>query len=623
MDKHNPILVALKAAQTAFRAGDAEAALKACLVVLDHVPNHPMAHLMAGLLQQQAGEFEAAIRHLRFAVAHDPKDVDARESLAVCLLGRHRHAEALPHLRQVLALAPDNSRARYNLGRCLLDLRNFAEAERVYEEHVEQNPTDAEAFNHLGLARLAKGNPAAAEQCFRTAIQLNEHDPLFHVNIAQAFARQTKVNEADEAYATAIGLDPSNAEFRTQDGWYRLSRGDVMRAEDRFREALQREPQHVSANAGLASALERRREVEVGLQIVRPFISSVTPHPKVAISYAALSRRHNEPSQALPVVRRAIRPGVDRSTEAALRFAEGDLLDAMGEVDAAFEAYQRANAAKGSRYNAKAHTEFVDSLIRVFSAEFFAAAPRPSVDTTPSVLVVGMPRSGTTLVEQILAMHPNIDGAGELDDLPTIAGALHHYVKDGASYPDAVKSVDAGLLDELATARIGSLRRASMAPLVIDKLPHNFLHLGLAALLTPDAKVVHVVRDPVDTCLSCFFQNFGGPSFAFTTQLEALSGFYREYHRLMAHWQEVLPLNVHRVQYESLVADSVSEIKAVLDFLGQDWQSGLLDFHKSDRIVQTASYAQVQQPVYSTSVGRAERYRHRIGALIGLAQLQM
>ncbi len=623
MDKNNPILVSLKAAQTAFRAGDSEAALKACLVVLEHVPNHPLAHLMAGLLQQQAGEYEAAVRHLRFAVAHDPKDVEARESLAACLLGRHRHAEALPHLRQVVALAPDNPRARYNLGRCLLDLRNFSEAERVYEAHVEQNPTDAEAFNHLGLARLAKGNAQAAEQCFRTAIQLNDQDPLFHANIAQAFARQSKVNEADSSYATAIRLNPHHAEFRTQDGWFRLSRGDVMRAEDRFREALQRDPQSESANAGLAAALERRREVDVGIQIIRPFISSVAPHPKVAISYAALSRRRDQPSQALPVVRRAIRPGIARSTEAALRFAEGDLLDAMGEVDSAFEAYQRANAAKGSRYNAQAHTEFVDSLIRVFSRELFEAAPKPECDTTPSVLVVGMPRSGTTLVEQILGMHPNIDGAGELDDLPTIASTLHHYVSGAVSYPEAVQSMDSALLNELASARIGSLRRVSDAPLVIDKLPHNFLHLGLAALLTPRAKVIHVVRDPVDTCLSCFFQNFGGPSFAFSTQLEALSGFYREYHRLMTHWQAVLPLQIHKLRYESLVADSVSETKAVLDFLGQPWQSGVLDFYKSDRIVQTASYAQVQQPLYSTSVGRAERYRHRIGALIGLTQLQM
>jgi len=621
MVKDNPILIALKAAQTAFGAGDHAQALQSCLKVLEHVPNHPMAHLMAGLLQQQAGEYVESIRHLRFAVAHDPKDMEARDALAMCLLAMGRHAEALPHLRQVVAAQPDNANVRYNLGRCLLDLRNFVEAERVYQDHVERNPGDAEAFNHLGLARLAKGDPVAAEQCFRTAIRLNDQDPLFHANLAQSLAHRDHQTDADTSYERAIALAPQHAGFRIQHGWFLVSAGEPEKAEDRFREALQREPENEDANAGLAAVLDRRREIDVGLVVLRPFISAVHPHAQVAISYAGLSRRKGSPDQALPVVRRAIRPGVLKSQEASLRFAEGDLLDAMGHVDEAFDAYQRANIAQGMRYDAEAHKAFVDALIQVFTPELFASMPRPQVDTSSSVLVCGMPRSGTSLVEQILATHPDVHGAGELDDLPTIAQGIRHYVDGEGSYPELIRHLTPDLVDQLAKARMESLGRTSNLPMVVDKLPHNFLHLGLAAILTPDAKVIHCVRDPVDTCLSCYFQHFGGSTFAFSNRLDALSNFYAQYHRLMKHWESVLPLQVLTVRYEDLVAETEQVSRGMLNFLGRSWDEGVLDFHKNDRICATSSYAQVREPIYSTSVGKAERYRHRIGELVAVAEL--
>ena len=158
--------------------------------------------------------------------------------------------------------------------------------------------------------------------------------------------------------------------------------------------------------------------------------------------------------------------------------------------------------------------------------------------------------------------------------------------------------------------------------MVVDKLPHNFLHLGLAALLTPQARVIHCVRDPIDTCLSCYFQHFSGPANSFSGRLDALSGFYAQYHRLMKHWSAVLPLEILTVRYEDVVADTEQVSQQMLSFLGRSWDPAVLDFHKSARVCATASYAQVQQPIYSSSIGRAERYRHRLGELITVAQLR-
>ena len=621
MERDNPILIALKAAQSAFKAGDHRKALEACLEVLDHVPNHPMAHLLAGLLQQEAENYAEAVRHLRFAVAHDPKDASSRDALGVCLLSLGRHEEALPHLRQVLKLQPENASTRYNLGRCLLDLRRYDDAAAVYEEHVANHPGDAEAFNHLGLARLAKGNAEAAEQCFQTAINLNPHDPLFHANHAQALAHRGQGVQAHQAYSKAIEIDPASASLRSQHGWFLIWFGDITRAEDRFREALQRDPEHERANAGLAATLERRREIDVGLQVLRPFISSVSPEPKVALSFAKLSQRSGTPESALPVIRRAMRPGVPRLQEASLRFAEGEILDAMGQVDEAFDAFKRANTAQGEGFNAAAHEAFVDSIIEVFSPDFFASVTAPKLDTRGSIIVCGMPRSGTSLVEQILATHPEIFGGGELMDLPTMAVGLQAFLDSPHRYPAVMSHVDATTIEHMAQARMESLRAISDRSLVVDKLPQNFLHLGLVAVATPGAKIIHCVRDPVDTCLSCYFQHFNGPGYAFTNSLEALSSYYHQYHRLMAHWAEVLPLKIHTVQYEEMVANTEEVSRAALDFVGVEWDERVLSFHENERLCATASYAQVQQPVYSSSVGRAERYRHHLEGLRSVAML--
>ena len=260
----------------------------------------------------------------------------------------------------------------------------------------------------------------------------------------------------------------------------------------------------------------------------------------------------------------------------------------------------------------------MDRLIATFSAAFLARAPKARSSSTRSALVVGMPRSGTSLVEQILSTHPQVHGAGEMDDFPTMVQGISSFVPGDAVYPECMSDVSQSLMDQLVDARSQSLDRASAAPVVIDKMPMNFLHLGLVAMVSPGARVIHCVRDPVDTCLSCFFQHFGGPHYAFSTQLESLASFYRQYDRLMKHWQEVLPLEIMTVRYEDLVADAENVSRRMLDFLGMDWAPQVLRFHENRRTVKTASYAQVRRPLYSTSVGRSERYAHRLGPLMTL-----
>jgi tetratricopeptide (TPR) repeat protein len=578
--------------------------------------------MMFGLLLAQDRRHSSALPHLRLALAHTPGDPGLRETLATCLIELGDSQEAVVHLRQILAQDSTNANVRFNLGRALLDMQNFVEAERVYAAFVADHPGDAEGFNHLGLARLGMGDPGAAERCFRAALGLHAGDPLFHGNLAQCLSDQARPAEAELAFVEALRLDPEAAGIRCQLGWFKITQGDLQAAQAAFEAALARRPSDVSAGAGLATVYERRGDLRGASEALAPHLDAAPAHPRVAMCFARVSKQLGQPEAALAVVRRALEPALPKHQEAGLRFAEGDVLDAMGEADAAFEAYRRANQAQGLQYDPGAHRELVDRLIMTFTPQFLAGAPKAQQDTSASVMVVGMPRSGTSLVEQILSTHPEVYGAGELDDLATMAQGLPSFLPGDASYPECMNQVNQDLLDELTFARMQSLRRASDAALVVDKTPMNFLHLGLASMVSPDAKIIHCVRNPVDTCLSCFFEHFGGPHYAFSTELESLASFYRQYDRLMKHWSRVLPLQVMTVRYEQLVEDPEGMSRRLLDFLGVDWAPEVLRFHENQRTVRTSSYAEVRRPIYRTSVGRAERYAHRLGPLMMLPSRQ-
>jgi tetratricopeptide (TPR) repeat protein len=618
MRSHRPLYEALRAAQARHAAGDLSGALVLCEQVIAQAPTLPTACMMFGLLLMEAGRHEEACSHLRLGLAHHPGDSGLRETLANCLIEMGSAREAVTLFRQILEHEPGHSNARFNLGRALINLRDYAEAERVYVRFCADHPRDAEGFNHLGLSKMGLGDAVSAEPFFRASIRLVATDPLFHSNLAQALAHQGRHGEAESVYLEAARLDPESPRIRNQLGWFCITRGNLDAAQEYFEAARARSPGDVNALAGLAMVLERRGELTAARVVLMPHIEAMPPHPKIAICFARVSKQLGQPEAALPVVRRALKPAIPKQQEAGLRFVEGDVLDAMGEVDAAFEAYSLANEAQGVNYDRKAHEDLVDRLIQTFTPQFLACAAKAHQPSKRSALVIGMPRSGTSLIEQILSTHPDIHGAGELDDFPTMAQQLPSIVQGGGRYPECLRRVDQVLMNQLVKARTESLSRASSAPLVIDKMPMNFLHLGLISLVSPGARVIHCVRDPIDTSLSCFFQHFGGQHYAFSTQLESLVSYYRQYERLMKHWEEVLPVEIMTVRYEEVVADVEQASRQMLAFLGIAWAPEVLRFHENQRTVRTASYAQVRRPIYSTSIGRGERYAHHLGPLMAL-----
>jgi hypothetical protein len=299
----------------------------------------------------------------------------------------------------------------------------------------------------------------------------------------------------------------------------------------------------------------------------------------------------------------------------ALHFAAGEFLDRQEKYDAAFEHFHRANALSGLRFDASAHAAHIDGLIRAYSAEAMKALPRATHGSQRPVFIVGMPRSGTSLVEQILSSHPAVFGAGELNDVNALAAQLPEHLHTRQPYPACLGELTGARLDTLAA---GYLRRLqdldAQASRVTDKMPHNYLHLGLINLLFPEARVIHCTRDPRDTCLSIYFQSFS-PAHSYATNLANLGFYFREYLRLMEHWRRVLEVRMMEVNYEELVADVEGVSRRMVAFCGLDWDPACLEFQASGRRVSTASYEQVRQPVYTRSAGRWRHYARHLEPL--------
>ncbi|HHJ16545.1 MAG TPA: sulfotransferase, partial [Gammaproteobacteria bacterium] len=359
-------------------------------------------------------------------------------------------------------------------------------------------------------------------------------------------------------------------------------------------------------------------EVEKAYQRLQPLIAAGADSVNLAVAYGDVCRSMDRPGDAIAALedRLARSGGLSVTGRKNLHFCLGNLYDRSGDYDKAFEHYRTGNDLRKVDWDPRANSAQVDAIIRAFSREYLVTAPEAGTRSEKPVFVLGMPRSGTSLVEQILASHPAVHGAGELTDLPQLVQQLPALLPTPAPYPGCAPLLNQKALDTLAGRYLERLDALAPDALrVVDKMPGNFSFLGLIELLFPDARVIHCVRDPVDTCLSCYFQDFSGSQF-YSYDLGHLGAFYRDYARLMAHWKQVLRIPMLEVAYEELVADQEAVSRRMIEFCGLDWDERCLQFHENRRFVATSSYDQVRRPIYSSSVDRGRHYRPHLAPLI-------
>jgi tetratricopeptide (TPR) repeat protein len=480
------------------------------------------------------------------------------------------------------------------------------------------NPIDAAMNEALaGDALSQRGDLPNARLRYEAAVRLNPAEAIFHWLLGLCDWRLGAMDQAGTSLQASVRLNPQFAPAQAALGQWYLGQGMVEQALVASGKSVQLAPDNIEHLRSRAWTLEAAGDLDGAWEILSRLIAAGQANVSVARLYARLARWRGHQNTALSLVIELLRTGGQPPVEqSGLHFAAADLLDSLGRYDEAFAHAARGNALRRPPYDPEMHRRTFDRIIEYFTPQRMRSLPRAGFRSGKPVFIVGMPRTGTSLVEQILASHPLVHGAGELDFIFRMSLGMADML--GASlehYPEFLQRVSVAQLDGLAQTYLAPLAGPNPhAARITDKMPLNFLHLGTIACLFPNARVIHCRRDPMDTCLSCHMTAFNvGNDFKY--DLHNLGLFYKDYQRLMAHWKTVLDLAMLEVCYEDLVTDPEPQSRRMVEFLGLDWDDRCLRFHDTQRPAVTSSVVQVRQPMYKSSIQRWRHYERHLTQL--------
>jgi tetratricopeptide (TPR) repeat protein len=506
--------------------------------------------------------------------------------MANILRARGRHDDAVVHYRQALALRPDHAAAHNNLGNLMSSLGRPDEAIAHYRQALAIEPNLAETHNNLGILIAARVGPEAAIAHYRHALAIRPDLGEVHGNIGNALLMLRRADEAVAQFCKALALRPDLAQSYN-------GLGNALQVLGRLEEAHQ-------AFAMSVKLAPRQAKLYLALAHSKPFAPN-DPHLAAMQALARDSASLNEDERI--------------SLDFALAKAFADL----NEPERSFHHLSEGNARERARiaYDEPATLARFDCIRATFTPELMREKSGAGDPSRVPVFVVGMPRSGTTLVEQILASHSRVFGAGEIDDFAKVVPRRQDPGGAAVIFPEVVSLLCGDDLRALGARYLDRIRAmAPAAERIVDKMPSNFSMVGLIHLALPQARIIHVRRDPVDTCLSCFSILFVGDH-PYGYDLAELGRYYGAYERLMQHWRDVLPQGVMlEVRYEDVIDDIEQQARRLVAHCGLDWEEACLAFHRSPRPVATASVAQVRQPIYRSAVGRSQPYRAYLGPLL-------
>ena len=534
-------------------------------------PDHDRANFNFGLVHLRLGRRDEALRCFLRAIAGNPDFAEAHDGAGIALRMAGRHEDAIAHYRRAIAIKPGYAAAENNLATALRGLERWEEAASHHRKALALRPGYFEAESGLGAALRGLGRFEEAAAHYRAALALKPGHADTHGNLGAVLQLLGRHEEALLSFDKALSLEAGLAEAH-------YGRGTVLKTLGRLDEGQR----------AVETAIElapRRAAFYLSLVQSKRLIGDGDPH-RVAIE--ALARDL---------------PSLSAEEQIHLHFALGQVYADLGRPERSFRHLADGNALKRRRiaYDEAAALAEIEQTRAVFGADLIRRGAGLGDPSALPIFIVGMPRSGTTLVEQILASHPLVHGGGERRDFETAVAGL-----DPGG--DGLRRVGARYVERARAL-------APAATRVTDKMPGNFRHAGAIHLALPNARIIDVRRDPTDTCFSCFATLFGG-DLPYAYDLGELGRYYRAYAALMAHWREVLPESVMlEVRYEALVADFEPQARRLVAHCGLDWDAACLDFHKTQRAVWTASAVQVRQPLYRTSVGRARSYERMLGPL--------
>ncbi|MDA0306519.1 MAG: tetratricopeptide repeat protein [Proteobacteria bacterium] len=632
-------------AKASLDAGDMVKAEEYFRAITQVAPLEAHAFHMLALIAYQAGRLEEAGEMILEAITRNEDDpsIHANCGAIMNLLGRPLEAEAAS--RHAIDLKADYTEAHNNLAVSLEVQGRLDEAFEANARAIELNPEYTEAHINMGNLRLRRGDTQIAIDAYKEAIRIDPNNAMAHANLGAAYRDADDLEAAEEECLKAITLNPDYAEGHNSLGNLYKVRENWAAAEDAFRDAIKCREGYLEAHLNLAGILYKAGDIEGaiakyqelidghedlaeahgGMGVVllgagrtkdatKSFQAAVDIKPTLGYAQNCLAEAKGTDYEEKDIAK--LRELLTSKTlsdpdRLQIHFALGQIADQQKHYDTAFADFDAGNqlrkdtlGRRGKVFDADEFDKRVDAIIATYTPALLEKRKVVGDPTQQPVFIVGVPRTGTTLVEQILSCHPEVSGKGEMD-----------LIKQLCAEDEDIAVCEDELVGEIAAAYLSRLREgAGDAPRIIDKMPLNFLYLGQIQIMFPGARIIHCKRDPLDTGLSCYQQIFSGP-YAWACDLGDIGRFQKAEARLMAYWKDTLSLPILEIQYEDIIAEQEPSSRKAVEFLGLKWDPACLDFHKFERMVTTASNWQVRKPIYKSSIGRAGVYDKFLGPL--------
>ena len=631
------------------RGREFQMAADLCQDALEQEPRDDKIRVLLGTVLVRQNKFAEAEKELRQVVARHPQIPKAQRELGNALIAQGKGDEAIGCYKRVIELTPDNPAAHHDLAMAYKTLGLRQEAEKALDESFEldperkelvmaaqhqadgefgkaeaicrnilrRDPRNVNATRMLGTLARDLGKPRLAARMLRNAVNLAPDFFGARMDLARALVEIDELDDCEEILQEAVRQKPELPYPYTLLGNLYTKQGRFDEAVESYKKALEKQPNHGPSLAAMGHALKTIGRQEESIDTYR---DCITRHPEFGEAYWALANLKTfrfSDDEIATMERYVDDEKLPDETRVNFNYSLGKSYEDRGDYDQAFARYDKGNQLRRPHENYDpVQTEMVhDQIIETITPEFLEANREFGCPAPDPIFIVGLPRSGSTLIEQILASHSQVDGTLELPDLPRIIKAINEQRPQGDGYPQALRHYGAEL------AKLGehylewTERHRKGAPRFTDKMPNNFASIGLIAAILPNARVVNARRHPLDSCMGCYKQLFyKGQSF--TYDLVELGEYYLEYQRMMDYWHEVVPDMVLDVQYEEMVADQENQTRRLIEHCDLPWEDAVLRFYETDRAVITASSEQVRQPIYSKSVNSWRRFEAHLEPLI-------
>lgn len=550
-------------------------------------PTFTDSYIQCGMVHRKLKMYDHAIKCLLNAYNLDKFNPKVSHGLGITYALLEDYTRAIEHLSKAVTLAPNNNEYNLCLARVLQDADLGHEADIQYHHTCSKFPDYLDAF-------LAYGDLLTENRFF---------------------------NEALECFNRAHQLAPEQIDIVEDIGKTYLSMADTDMAIKIFNEILQKYPNRISTLFLIEQTYQESGKIDDAIRVCDQIIAIDPNEPTAYILKSRVKKSKLGDGLAEHLLKLAENPSFPDTHQISIQFALGKIFDDQNNYEQAFNHYAIANALqnKNIHYDINENEAKFNQLIDFFNADFFNQHPNIGVNSNVPVIIVGMPRSATTLTEQIISSHPDVLAAGEVHFWGDAVRGMRNRIKSAHGYPECLNEFTALQAQNIAKEYESTLAKISGASSIpkhfTDKMPQNFLHVGLIALLYPNAKIIHTKRDPIDTCLSIFFQHFND-SHTYAFDLKNLGTYYQQYERIMQHWHQVLPGRIMDINYADTVADPEYWTRKLIAHVGLEWNDACLAPHKLERSVKTASHWQVRQPIYKTSMQRWKNYEPYIHPLI-------